>query len=118
MTRRADIIDAEIAARARSKRSFDLCEERPDYEPLGPMQYYSLSKTALEMAARHLGASFTFNLYVHPIRLMQARNIVWSIWAHVQKNPFAPHVNIVECPALDEGEWVFEANGNRVGSCL
>jgi hypothetical protein len=115
LSRRFDRIDAEIAARARSKRAFDLCEERPAYDPLGTTTH-NLSRTSLEMAASKLGPAFTYNLYVHTIRLLQARNVVWSIVAHVQKNPFAPHVNIVECPSLDEGEWVLEANGLKTGS--
>jgi hypothetical protein len=124
MTRHNNIdrLDAEIAERARSKRYFDLCEERIDYEPLmdgrGGNTYFALSKTTLEMAARDVGPSFAYTLYVHTIRLLQARNVVFSILAHTKQNPFAPYVNIVECPALDEGEWALEANDKRVGSCL
>lgn len=117
-----DTLDRDLSERARTKRYFDLCEERIDYEPLldgrGGGIYFALSKTTLEMAARDVGAAFIYTLYVHTIRLLQARNIVFSIVAHVKSNPFAPYVNIVECPALDEGEWVLEANDKRVGSCL
>jgi hypothetical protein len=120
--RNVDAVDAEIAERARSKRYFDLCEERLDYEPLRGINqspiYFQLSKTSLEMAARDIGPSFVYQLYVHSVRLFQARNIVYSIVAHVKSNPFAPYVNIIECPALDEGEWVLEANDKRVGSSL
>lgn len=117
-----DTLDNELALRARSKRYFDLCEERVDYEPLkdvrGSGVYFALSKTTLEMAARDVGPAFIYVLYVHTIRLLQARNVVYSIVAHVKSNPFAPYVNIVECPALDEGEWILEANDKRVGSCV
>lgn len=122
MTRRngADRIDAEIAERARSKRFFDLCEEILEYTLLedlrGHATYFQLSKTSLEMAARDVGPSFTYNLHVHTIRLFQARNIVYAIIAHVKSNPFAPYINIIENTALDEGEWVLEANDKRVGS--
>lgn len=124
MTRRngIDSLDVALAERARSKRYFDLCEERLDYAPLmdgrGGNLYFALSRQTLEMAARDVGPAFAYILYVHTIRLMQARNVVFSILAHVKSNPFAPYVNIVECPALDEGEWVLEANDKRVGSCL
>lgn len=117
-----DSFDQELAERARSKRQFDLCEERIDYEPLmdgrGSGMYFALSRTTLEMAARDVGPAFIYTLYVHTIRLLQARNIVYSIVAHVKSNPFAPYVNIIEAPAFDEGEWVLEANDKRVGSSL
>jgi len=124
MTRRGgvDRLNDEIADRARSKRYFDLCEEPLDYEPLLDLQdklmYYPLSKTALEIAASRVGPAFIYVLYVHTIRLFQARNVVFSIIAHVKSNPFAPHVNIVEAPALDESEWMLEANDRRVGSVM
>lgn len=117
-----DTLDRELAERARSKRAFDLCEERIEYDPLldgrGGGIYFALSRTTLEMAARDVGPAFIYTLYVHTIRLLQARNVVFSIVAHTKTNPFAPYVNIVECPALDEGEWVLEANDKRVGSAL
>lgn len=124
MTRRngIDTLNDELADRARSKRYFDLCEERVEYKPLSDVRgggvYFALSRSTLEMAARTVGPAFTYVLYVHTIRLLQARNVVFQIVAHVKSNPFAPHVNIVECPALDEGEWVLEANDKRVGSSL
>lgn len=115
--------DELIARQARSKRAFDLCEERIDYEPLMDVRndkelYFQLSRISLEMAARKVGPSFVYNLYVHTIRLFQARNVVFSIVAHAKNNPFAPHVNIIECPALDESEWVLEANDKFVGSVM
>jgi hypothetical protein len=117
-----DTLDRELSERSRSKRYFDLCEERIEYAPLldgrGGKLFFALSRTTLEMAARDVGPAFVYTLYVHTIRLLSARNIVFSIVAHVKSNPFAPYVNIVECPALDEGEWVFEANDKRVGSNL
>lgn len=117
--RRVDMLDAELTARARNWRAFDRCDERPHYEPLGAEgQRFNMSKTSLEMAAREIGPAFTYNLYVHPIKLLQARNLVWAIVAQVKSNPFAPHINIIECHPLDEGEWVFEANGKLVGSSL
>jgi hypothetical protein len=116
----ANLLDAEIAERARSKRYFDLCEERIDYTSLTDVRdaviYFQLSKTSLEMAARDVGPSFVYQLYVHTSRLFQARNIVYAIVAHVKSNPFAPYINIIENTALDEGEWVLEANEKRVGS--
>jgi hypothetical protein len=124
MTRRngIDTLNNELADRARSKRYFDLYEERLDYEPLTDLHgkgiYFQLSKTSLEMAARDVGPSFIYSLYVHTIRLMQARNIVFAIVAHVKSNPFAPYVNIIEAPAFDESEWVLEANDKRVGSAM
>lgn len=122
MTRRngIDTLNNELADRARSKRYFDLCEEQIEYEPLLDVRekplYFQLSKTTLEMAAHRVGPSFLYNLYVHASRLFQARNVVYVIVAHVKSNPFAPYVNIIECTALDEGEWVLEANERRVGS--
>lgn len=124
MTRRNGIysVDDEINARARSKRAFDLYEERLQYEPLKDIRgggvYFQLNKTSLEMAARTVGPAFTYHLYVHTIRLFQARNVVFQIVAHTKTNPFAPYVNIIECPSLDEGEWVLEANDKRVGSSV
>jgi hypothetical protein len=128
MTRRGgvDRLNDEIAARARSKRYFDLCEEDPtqggNYEPLVDLQgapmYYQLNKQSLEIAATKVGPAFTYNLYVHTIRLFQARNVVFAIIAHCKSNPFAPYVNIIESPALDESEWVLEANEKRVGSVM
>ena len=124
LTRRngIDTLNNELADRARSKRYFDLYEDRIDYEPLtdvrGAGMYFQLSRTSLEMAARSVGPAFVYTLYVHTIRLLQARNVVFSIVAHVKTNPFAPYVNIVEAPALDEGEWVLEANDRRVGSVI
>lgn len=124
MTRRngIDTLNNELADRARSKRYFDLYEERLDYEPLTDVRgghiYFQLSKTSLEMAARDVGPAFIYNLYVHTIRLFQARNVVFSIVAHVKSNPFAPYVNIIEAPAFDESEWVLEANDKRVGSAM
>jgi hypothetical protein len=118
--RNVDAVDAEIAERARSKRYFDLCEERLDYEPLRDVRkapiYFQLSKTSLEMAARDIGPSFVYQLYVHSSRLFQARNIVYAIVAHVKSNPFAPYINIIENTAFDAGEWVLEANEKRYGS--
>ena len=117
-----DTLDRELSERSRSKRYFDLCEERVDYEPLVDIRkepiFFALSRTTLEMAARDVGPAFSYTLYVHTIRLLQARNVVFAILAHVKSNPFAPYVNIVECPALDEGEWVLEANDKRVGSAM
>lgn len=115
--------DEIVARQARSKRAFDLCEERIDYEPLMDVRadktlYFQLNKVSLEMAARKVGPSFVYNLYVHSIRLFQARNVVFSIVAHTKNNPFAPHVNIIECTALDESEWVLEANDHRIGSTM
>jgi hypothetical protein len=124
MTRRGgvDRLNDELADRARSKRYFDLCEERFEYETLldlnGKQIFFQLNKPSLEMAAAKVGPAFTYNLYVHTIRLFQARNVVFSIIAHVKSNPFAPYVNIVEAPALDESEWVLEANDRRVGSVV
>jgi hypothetical protein len=125
MNRRADRLDLELAARARSKRAFELCDIRPEYDPLMDVRdrqpfpiKCSMSKTSFEMAARQLGPSFVYTLYVHTLRLFQARNVVFAIVAQVKSNPFAPHVNIIECPELDEGEWVMEANDKRVGSRL
>lgn len=124
MTRRngIDALDQELSARARSKRYFTVFEEDIEYEPLqdvrGSGVFFSLSRTSLEMAAREVGPAFIYTLYVNTIRLLQARNVVFSILAHVKSNPFAPYVNIVEAPALDEQEWVLEANDKRVGSCL
>jgi hypothetical protein len=124
MTRRngIDTLNNELADRARSKRYFDLYEERLDYELLTDVRgkgiYFQLSKTSLEMAARDVGPAFIYNLYVHTIRLFQARNVVFAIVAHVKSNPFAPYVNIVEAPAFDESEWVLEANDKRVGSAM
>ena len=124
MTRRngIDTLNNELADRARSKRYFDLCEERLDYEALTDLHgkgiYFQLSKTSLEMAARDVGPSFIYNLYVHTIRLFQARNVVFAIVAHVKSNPFAPYVNIIEATAFDESEWVLEANDKRVGSVM
>lgn len=124
MTRRGgvDRLNDEIAERARSKRYFDLCEVRIDYEPLRGLRddtpYFQLNKMSLEMAARIVGPEFVYNLYVHTIRLFQARNVVFQMVAHIKSNPFAPHINIIECPALDESEWVLEANDKRVGSTL
>lgn len=117
-----DTLNNELADRARSKRYFDLYEERLDYEPLCDVRksavYFKLDRLSLEMAARGVGPSFIYNLYVHTIRLFQARNVVFQIVAHVKSNPFAPYVNIIEAPALDESEWVLEANDKRVGSAL
>lgn len=117
-----DTLNNELADRARSKRYFDLCEDRLTYEPLvsidSKASYFQLSKTSLDMAARYVGPSFIYCLYVHTIRLFQARNVVFSILAHVKSNPFAPYVNIIEAPELDESEWVLEANNKRVGSSL
>jgi hypothetical protein len=117
-----DTLNNELADRARSKRYFDRLEERIDYEPLTDIRgghiYFQLSKTSLEMAARDVGPAFIYGLYVHTIRLFQARNIVFSILAHVKSNPFAPYVNIIEAPAFDESEWVLEANDRRVGSAM
>jgi hypothetical protein len=117
-----DTLNNELADRARSKRYFDLYEERLDYELLtdvrGKIIYFQLSKTSLEMAARDVGPAFIYNLYVHTIRLFQARNVVFAIVAHVKSNPFAPYVNIIEAPAFDESEWVLEANDKRVGSAM
>lgn len=124
MTRRngIDTLNDAITERARSKRCFDLCEDRLEYEPLtdirGGRIYFQLSKMSLEMAARDVGPAFLYNLYVHSIRLMQARNVVFSIVAHVRSNPFAPYVNIIEATAFDESEWVLEANDKRVGSAV
>lgn len=124
MTRRngIDTLNNEIADRARSKRYFDLYEDRLDYEPLLDIRqtpiYFQLSKVSLEMAARRVGPSFIYCLYVHTIRLMLARNVVFQIVAHVKSNPFAPYVNIIEAPAFDESEWVLEANDRRVGSAM
>lgn len=127
MNRRSatDQFNHELAERARSKRYFDLYEERPDYEPIvdlrGTKQVttkYVLSPAALQLAARQLGPSFIYCLFVPAVRLLQARNIVWQIVAHTKSNPFAPYVNIIECPALDDGEWVLEANDKRVGSSV
>jgi hypothetical protein len=124
MTRRGgvDRLNDEINARARSKRYFDLCEEELDYEPLMDLQgkpaYFQINKMSLEMAARLVGPAFVYNLYVHTIRLFQARNVVFAVVAHTKSNPFAPHINIVECPALNESEWVLEANEKRAGSSL
>jgi hypothetical protein len=124
LTRRNGIypLDDQLAERARSKRAFDLYEERIEYDELkdlrGQPTYFTLNKMSLEMAARDVGPSFIYNLYVHTIRLLQARNVVHGIIAHVKSNPFAPHVNIVECPSLDESEWVLEANDKRVGSTM
>jgi hypothetical protein len=122
MTRRngIDSLDAEIASRARSKRYYDLCEERIEYTPLLDVRdapiYFQLSKTTLEMAARDVGPAWCYQLYVHSSRLFQARNIVYAIVAHVKSNPFAPYINIIENTALDEGEWILEANNKLVGS--
>lgn len=117
-----DTLNNELTDRARSKRYFDLYEERLDYAPLKDVRgsgiYFQLSRTSLEMAARDVGPSFIYNLYVHTIRLFQARNVVFSIVAHVKSNPFAPYVNIIEATALDESEWVLEANEKRVGSAV
>jgi hypothetical protein len=117
-----DTLNNELADRARSKRYFDMYEERLDYEPLCDVRksglYFQLSKTSLEMAARKVGPAFTYNLYVHTIRLLQARNVIYAIVAHVKSNPFAPYVNIIEAPAFDESEWVLEANDKRTGSVL
>jgi hypothetical protein len=128
MTKRGgvDRLNDQLTERARSKRYFDVCEEDPksgpQYETLRDLQgapmYYQLNKQALEIAATHVGPAFTYNLYVHTIRLFQARNVVFSIIAHCKSNPFAPYVNIIESPALDESEWVLEANEKRVGSVM
>lgn len=117
-----DRLHDELTERARSKRAFELHDSRIEYSPLEGLQgdhpYFQLNKMSLEMAAREVGPAFTYLLYVHTIRLLQARNVVFQIIAHTKSNPFAPYVNIIECPELDESEWVLEANDKRVGSAM
>jgi hypothetical protein len=117
-----DRFNETIIARARTGKGFEVCEEYPEYESLADVRTgkeikAQLSEAALELAARQLGPSFVYNLYVNPLRLFHARNLIFKIMAKVMKNPFAPYVNIINCPALDEGgEWILEANGRLVGS--
>lgn len=112
---RADLMDQQIADNnARRAQRFEVCHERPEYSPL-PTKC-SISRTSLERCALQLGPSFVYNLYVHPIRLLEARNRARECIALAINNPFAPYINIVETPEFDEGEWCLEANGQRVGS--
>lgn len=110
-----DLLDIEISERqqARAKR-FDTAEGRPDYTAL-PTQC-AMSPTAFRDCARRLGASFVYNLYVSPVKLLSALNICKQLMCQTKGNPFAPYVNIVETEDFDEGEWCFEANDKRVGS--
>lgn len=114
---RDDDLDREISERqqARSK-AFEQASGRPDYQAL-PLPS-SMSRTSFEQCARLLGPAFLYRLYVHPVKLLEARNRARECAALAPGSPFAPHINIIETPEFEEGEWCLEANERSVGSAF
>lgn len=111
--RDADALDRDIAARNTERaKVFDEVIP-PEYEPL-PMKY-SLSRTSLEECALRLGPSFVYTLYVHPTRLLNARNRVRECYAQAPDHPLAPYINIKQVPEFEEDEWCLAANDRAVG---
>lgn len=115
MGRNRDYLDQEIEERNTQRaKCFDQAVEKPEYTELTIK--CNMSRSSLEECARRIGPSFIYNLYVPSVKLLEARNRVRECLAHVKDHPFAPHINIVETPQFEEGEWCLEANGQAFGS--
>lgn len=113
--RRDDDLDREISERQRTRsKAFEQASYRPEYTQLG-MQC-SMSRTSFEQCARLLGPSFIYRLYVHPVKLLEARNRARECVALALNNPFAPYISIIETPEFEEGEWCLEANDKAYGT--
>ena len=113
--RRDDDLDREIAERMQSRlNAFERVGHRPEYMPRATP--CAMSRASFQEFAIALGPSFVYRLYVHPTKLLEARNRVRECQALGQVNPFAPVINIIETPEFEEGEWCLEANGQAYGS--
>jgi|ERR1700761_151994 len=116
MTRRdRDILDIEISERQRARANvFDSFDGRPDYQKLSIPSV--LSGPALRECGKQLGPAFIYELYVPPVKLLEAFNLCKALMCLAKNNPLSPYINIVSTSHFDEGEWCLEANGKRVGS--
>lgn len=84
------------------------------YDPLLPS--CNLCMTTMEEAARRLGPSFIYDLYVNPTQILGTRDMLRGLVCMVKDNPFAPYVNLFVDDRLKPYEWYLCANNKAVGS--
>ncbi len=85
-----------------------------EYQHIAPS--CDLACTSLEEAARLIGPSFVYELYISPTMLLYGRDILRRISADRIDHPLAPHINLIEDSSLGRNEWVLRANGKAAGS--
>lgn len=85
-------------------------EPHPALQPYGtfPGPNMELTETALLEVLPHVGASFVYNLYVHPRQTVAARRLLRQLQALYVENPFSPYINLNLNPFLERGEWYLE----------
>lgn len=84
------------------------------YQHLGILT--DLSENSMEQAALIVGPAFIYDLLVHPIALLSARNMLKRWGADTQDHPLAPYVNLEGDLTLGRSEWILSANGRAAGS--
>lgn len=75
-----------------------------------------LSICAIEDAARFLGPSFTYSLWVSPKQIVSVRFLIRKMGANVQDSPLAPYINLFSDPALPYRAWYLGANNHYYGN--
>lgn len=71
---------------------------------------------SLQEAAKKIGPSFVYDLFVSSRRELEAAKMLKDMAAHTLENPFAPYVNLHVEDGFDIDEWCIEANGKSFWS--
>jgi hypothetical protein len=70
----------------------------------------NVSQTSLEEAARLVGPTFIYTLTVHPYELMYTRNMLRTLAAQTEGNPFSPYVNLCVDASFEKHEWTLKGD--------
>lgn len=73
-----------------------------------------LCVVALEEAARFVGPSFIYDLFIHPDNILWARKVAHA--CHVMDNPFSPYVNVRADSTCEKHEWYLQTGNKAAGS--
>jgi len=77
----------------------------------------NISSTSLGEAARLLGPSFVYDLYVNPYLIIDTRSVLRRMQpTEYEDNPLIPYINLHTDESLAQQEWYLSANGKSVGS--
>ena len=75
-----------------------------------------LSITSIGWAAQRVGPSFTYELWIHPDRVVEVVNFLRHHGMMHERNPLSPYVNVQPTDGLEITEWYLVANEKCVGS--
>lgn len=84
------------------------------YDPLLPS--CDLCAITIEEAAKRLGPSFVYDLYVSTAMLLNTRGMLKELGMVTKDNVLSPYVNLYEDNRLNTYEWYLAANNKACGS--